>query len=293
MAGAVVLVALVLMLLPAEYQRPIRDAIRGTLLRPFIALQTQIAERRRPGIDVGALQAERDSLLALASAQRTIAEENQRLRSLLGLNARAQPHFVPAEIIQAGAAGMESTIILSVGTADGVGPGSPVISAGGLVGVVWEADEHRSQGIDWTHPEFRASAMTSDGVAYGIVEPRRGRFREEDQLALTGAPFHTDIRSGTRVVTSGRGGVFPRGIPLGSVIGIEEADTGWRKSYLVRPAVRPEAVGHVLVGVQLKPGERRDLSQLWHVEAPPDPAFMDSARSVTVQDSAGRAGGTR
>ena len=61
-------------------------------------------------------------------------------------------------------------------------------------------------------------------------------------LALTGAPFHTDLPSGTRIVTSGRGGVYPRGIPLGVVVGIEEADTGWRKSYLLRPMVRPEGV---------------------------------------------------
>ena len=36
--------------------------------------------------------------------------------------------------------------------------------------------------IDWTNPDFRASAMTADGRAYGIVEPRRGRFREEPGL---------------------------------------------------------------------------------------------------------------
>jgi hypothetical protein len=52
------------------------------------------------------------------------------------------------------------------------------------------------------------------------------------------------------------------------VIGIEEADTGWRKSYLIRPAVRPEAVSQVLVGTM--PGGRTDLSELWHVTAPPD-----------------------
>jgi hypothetical protein len=97
--------------------------------------------------------------------------------------------------------------------------------------------------------------------AYGIVEPRRGRYREEDQLALVGTPFHVDVRPGTRVVTSGRGGVYPRGILLGTVVGIEDADTGWRKSYLVRPAVRPEAVTYVLVG--WTSGGHADLSPLW------------------------------
>jgi rod shape-determining protein MreC len=288
-AGAVVLVAVVLSLLPLDYQKPIRDAIRGSVLRPFIALQTEIAQRRKPGVNVGELQAQRDSLLALVSAQTSLSEENRRLRSLLGLSSRAQPGFIPAELIRVNTSTGESTFIVSVGTADSIGPGSPVIAANGLVGVVWESEAHRSQGIDWTHPEFRASAMTASGDAYGIVEPRRGRFREEDQLALTGAPFHSDIRAGTRIVTSGRGGIFPRGIPLATVLGIEEADTGWRKSYLLRPAVRPEGLTHVLVGVRSK-ARRTDLSALWNVEAPADPALLskDSLRVLAAADSSWR-----
>lgn len=268
--------------MPTEYQRTVREAVRGFVLRPFISLQTELVERRRPGIDVDDLQAQRDSLLALVSAQHTLSEENRRLRALLGLQVRAQPEFVPAELIRVGGSGPESSFILTVGRDAGVVPGSPVIAASGLVGVVWEVTADQSQGIDWTHPEFRASAMTGGGEAYGIVEPRRGRYREEDQLALTGAPFHVDIRAGTRVVTSGRGGVFPRGIPLGTVVGIEEADTGWRKSYLVRPAVRPEAVAQVLVGIQRDGRRGRDFSQLWHVEAPPDPALLSPAESAAA-----------
>jgi cell shape-determining protein MreC len=94
------------------------------------------------------------------------------------------------------------------------------------------------------------------------VESRRGQYREEDRLALVGAPFHVDVQPGTRVVTSGRGGVYPRGILVGTVVGVEEADTGWRKSYLLRPAVRPEAVTHVLVGIPSE-GGMEDLSLLW------------------------------
>jgi rod shape-determining protein MreC len=150
-----------------------------------------------------------------------------------------------------------------------------VITADGLLGQVWEVDTKRSQAIDWTHPEFRVSAMTADGQAYGLVEPRRGEYREQDVLALTGAPFQVDVRPGQRVVSSGRGNLFPRGVPIGTIIGIEEADTGWRKSYLVRPAVRPEAARHVLVGI----GEENpdDLSEMWHVSAPPDPLQADTA----------------
>jgi rod shape-determining protein MreC len=284
-AAGVLLIALAVFLLPGVVQRPLRQVLRGSVLRPFIAGQELVAEKREQRLDVTTLSAQRDSLMALVSAQASLAEENRSLRELLGVRQRAGSAFVPAEVLRAGVPGAESTFLLSVGSADGVQAGSPVIAAGGLVGVVKDVGAHTAQAIDWTHPDFRASAMSADGSAYGIVEARRGAFRENDMLSLTGAPFHSEIPAGTRIVTTGRGG-----IPIGTVVGIEEADTGWRKSYLLGPAVRPEAVSHVLVGVLRAGGMGADVSALWQVAAPPDTvgqARPDSATAASA--SAGRA----
>jgi rod shape-determining protein MreC len=275
LAGVVLLVALALLVLPTDYERPIRHAVRSSVLRPFLAAQSQYVERRGRQVDVTALRAQRDSLAALVAAQASLSEENRQLRSALGLTARLQDRYLPANVIRPGLGSAESTFLLDIGSADGVAVGSPVLTADGLLGVVLEVDERTAQAIDWTHPDFRVSAMTADGRAYGTVEPRRGRHREEDLLALTGSPFQVDVRPGQRIVSSGRGGLYPRGVLVGTVIGIEEADTGWRKSYLVRPAVRPEAAVHVLVGTG-QAGD--DLSDVWQVTAPPDPAGTDTVR---------------
>jgi rod shape-determining protein MreC len=274
-AGGILLLALILVVLPAAYQSPVRSVLRGTLLRPFLALQTQLAQRSGRLIDVTALRAQRDSLAALVAAQASLSEENRQLRAALGLTSRVQDSFISANVLQPGLSSAESTFLLDVGSEDGVRVGSPVITADGLLGVVWEVERNRSQAIDWTHPEFRVSAMTADGLAYGLVEPWRSEYRDQDVLALTGAPFQVDVRPGQRVVSSGRGNLFPRGVPIGTIIGIEDADTGWRKSYLIRPAVRPEATRHVLVGLGEGPAE--DLSDVWHVSAPPDPLRADTA----------------
>ncbi len=269
-AAGLVVLAFFLMFLPPAYRSVLRQGIQGTVLRPFIWTQAAIVESGLRSVDVSALRAQRDSLLVVVTAQATLSEENRHLRQLLGLRERAPRSFVPAEVVRVGTTGGESGFMLAVGKNDGVVKGSPVVASSGLLGVVQEVGPSWSQGIDWTHPDFRASAMTADGEAYGIVESRRGAYREEDEMALVGAPFHVDVRPGTRVVTSGRGGVYPRGILLGTVLGIEEADTGWRKSYLLKPAVRPEAVTHVLVGLgdALDSG---DLSGLWSA-APTDTA---------------------
>jgi rod shape-determining protein MreC len=274
LAGLVLLVALILLAIPEEYQRPIRGAVRGSVLRPFLGAQSQIVQRRTGAVDVPALRAQRDSLAAIVAAQAALSEENRQLRSALGIATRIADRYVSANVLRAGLTSAESTFIVDVGAAEGVFVGSPVLTAEGLLGVIVEVDERSAQAFDWTHPDFRVSAMTADGQAYGIIEPRRGRYREEDQLALTGSPFQVDVRPGRRVVSSGRGGLFPRGVMIGTVIGIEEADTGWRKSYLIRPAVRPEAAVHVLVGTR---EGADDLSDVWQVSAPPDPLGPDTA----------------
>lgn len=261
-AAGFLVVGLFLYFLPQDYQSPIRQGVQGTVLKPFIWGQSELVSRGAHSVDVSELRAERDSLLAVVAAQASLSEENTRLRQLLGLRGRVSDSFVPAELVRVGTPGGESTFLLNVGREQGVEVGSPVLASSGLLGVVWEVGRTSSQAIDWTNPDFRASAMTASGDAYGIVEARRGRYREEDRLALVGAPFHVDVQPGTRVVTSGRGGVYPRGILLGTVLGVEEADTGWRKSYLLRPAVRPEEVTHVLVGVPSGEG-MEDLSPLW------------------------------
>lgn len=276
LAGSVLLLALLLLALPAEYQTAVRHAIRSTVLRPFLAAQGQISARQGRLQDLTTLRIQRDSLAALVAAQASLSEENRQLRETLGLASRVGSDYVPANVLRAGLSSAESTFIIDVGRRDGVYEGSPVFTAEGLLGVVLELDETRAQAMDWTHPDFRVSAMTADGAAYGIVEPRRGRRSEDALLALTGAPFQVDVRPGRRVMSSGRGRLFPRGLFIGTVLGIEEAETGWRKSYLLRPGVRPEAARHVLVGTR-EAGD--DLAEVWNISAPPDTAAADTARA--------------
>jgi rod shape-determining protein MreC len=141
-----------------------------------------------------------------------------------------------------------------------VSPGAPVVSPHGLVGVIREVRGTSSVGMDWSHPDFRASAMMVDGTTYGLVENRRGRFREEDRLVLNGIAYNQRVSAGVAVVTSGLGGVLPRGIPIGRVDGLADAEGGWRKSYFLRPMVEPGSATHVLV---LTGEGGDDISDVW------------------------------
>ena len=247
LALALVLVALALYLMPATQQQWISTGLRTTVLAPFLWAQQGVASARVQAVESTRLQAQVDSLASRLLVQGALAEENRELRALLGLSARMGRDFIPASVIRSGTAGAESVFMLDVGRTDGVEEHAPVLIAEGLLGVVWELRERTAFAIDWTHPEFRASAMTADGETLGFVEPRAGPSRELDRMVLNGAPYHADIPPGTPVVASGYGGVIPRGVPIGWVDAVAEIGEGWRRAYWVRPAVQPGGVTHALV----------------------------------------------
>jgi len=263
------ILALSLPYLTEGAQQRLAFGLQATALLPFISTQRLLTEARARADQIEALQEELDTLTAEASTQAALADENRTLRELLGLAEHAGPAFLPATVLRPGTPGSESMFLVDVGSEQGVREGAPVVTARGLVGRIREVRAGSAVGMDWTHPDFRASAMVAEGTAFGIVQNVRGAFREEDRLMLNGTAYHETLASGARVVTSGLGGVFPRGIPIGSVESTAEVQGTWRKSYWLLPAVEPGSVTHVLV--QGTAGGE-DLSSLWVPGAPPSEA---------------------
>jgi cell shape-determining protein MreC len=65
--------------------------------------------------------------------------------------------------------------------------------------------------------------------------------------------YRQQVPAGTVIVTSGLGGVFPRGIPIGVVIGPAGEEKGWGRTYLVRPAIHPAELSHVMILTSSRP----------------------------------------
>ena len=101
--------------------------------------------------------------------------------------------------------------------------------------------------MTWAHPEFRVSAATQDGSVLGIVAPSPNTDASETYLELRGVAFRDTVQAGTLVVTSGLGGVFPRGIPIGRVAGVRKEELGWERIYRLAPLANPGRISHVLV----------------------------------------------
>lgn len=284
MALVFVLAALATTYVPEGAQQRLASGLRASLLRPFVATQQTLVNTRRRATEAEALQARLDSASVILSTQSALVDENRALRSLLSISERLGPRYRPAALVRSGTIGSESMFLVGIGSDDGVRVDAPVVDRHGLVGVIRQVRPDAAVGIDWTHPDFRASAMLLDGTSYGIVENRRGEFREEDRLILTGGAYHERVPDGTPVLTSGLGGVYPRGIPIGVIDGVAEVEAQWRKGYWLRPMVKPAGVTHALVQVGDDPW--RDLAGAFSdsLRAPP-PLPGDSTPPAPVTDS--------
>jgi rod shape-determining protein MreC len=225
-------------------------------------------------VELDNVQAQLDEALARLVSLGTLRLENEELRELLALRGRLPVPFVAASAIRPGTRGSESLLLLDVGMQDGITVGDPVISSEGLLGVIREVGPSNSLALDWTHPDFAVSVISEATGIGGIVEAYRGSFREEDRLLLKGIAYYEPVEAGERLVTSGMGAFFPRGIPVGWVEEEAASDAGWHRRFWVRPMVAVERVTHVVILVRRGQGAEVDLSPVW-AEEPVQPEPLD------------------
>jgi rod shape-determining protein MreC len=242
-----VLLSLAAMSLPVRLRDPLARALRQTVLAPLLGLEQQTERLSASLARYDAVVAQRDSAALAATFLPDVRAENDRLRGMLGLAKHLSSGYVPAEVLRAPEPTSALTFIVSAGWKQGVKRLSAVVSPEGLVGIVSTVDAQSSVVVTWAHPEFRASAMAADGSVYGIVASQGTEGPKVWLLELQGVAYRQLVPVGTQILTSGLGGVLPRGIPIGTVVGVGDEAQGWERTYLVRPAVHPAAVTHVMI----------------------------------------------
>lgn len=267
--------------LPDTMREPVSTSMRRTFLAPLVMLQERSELSRRSLILAEERTAISDSVSWKAMTAGTLEGENTRLRKLLGLGARVRIGFIPAEALHGRGIRDETTVILSAGSRAGVSRLSPVIAPEGLVGVVDAVDPTMSHAMLWTHPDFRVSAMSPDGTAFGIAQAHLTGATGGYFLELRGVPFRATLKPGALIVSSGWGGVWPRGIPVGTVLQEIKTSESWARTYLLRPAVNPADIYSVMI--LRRERSSRGLEGVWESVAQADSAAQ---RIVVAGDSA-------
>ncbi|MXW51179.1 MAG: rod shape-determining protein MreC [Gammaproteobacteria bacterium] len=160
-------------------------------------------------------QLEQSNLALSHQAQRFLAlqAENDQLRGLLGSDAQVASAVLIAEVMGVIPNPAVHQLVIDKGTEDGVRVGQAVVDAAGLIGQI----------VDTTFFSARVLLITDASHAVPVEVVRNnlrsiaGGTGRLDGLLLEGLPITTDIRPGDRIVTSGLGGRFPRGYPVGTV----------------------------------------------------------------------------
>jgi rod shape-determining protein MreC len=233
--------------LPDNLSQTVAKFTRDTVLAPLLWVQRQAEEGRTSRSRFQAIQAERDSVALASQSLAALNAENARLRAMLELKARTVATSVPAEVLHQTAPTEGRTLLLSVGAGTGVRIGDPVVTPEGLLGVLQSVGTQSSVAMTWAHPDFRVSAVTEDGTVLGIVVPSSTTEASQAFLEFRGVAYRDTVATGTLVMTSGLGGVYPKGVPIGRVVGVRSEELGWERIYRMAPLANPGHVAHTLV----------------------------------------------
>lgn len=190
----------------------------------------------------------------------TAAAENARLRGLLGAAQRGGLDVQLVPILDIDLDPTRQRLVLDAGSRDGVAVGQSVIDAGGLVGQIIAVRPGTATVLLLTDPDHAVPVMVGRSgvrlVAYG-----KGR---SDRLELANIPLSSDVRVGDTAVTSGLGGRFPAGFPVGTITALHPDDS---HAFLV---------GDLTPAAQLDRG--RDVLLLkGRIAAPKEAAPMEAA----------------
>lgn len=254
--GAVLLVALLIFSLPPRATARLKLAI-GSLFLPLIGLAhaaqqlpvaaADAALSRRGLLQLTAnLRRENDRLKIEGLQAAATARENDQLRAAVGWQRQTPWKLKLANIVLRDPANWWRTVEIDLGSRDGVAENMPVLTADGLVGRVASVGLTRSQVVLLGDPNCKAAAMVEDAAHdMGIVGA--GGPLENSLVDLTYLSGGADLKAGQYVITSGLGGIFPKGIPIGRVVDAQSMEYGLYTEARVKLSADLDALEQVWV----------------------------------------------
>lgn len=258
------LALLVVAKLDVRLSTTVSNALRDTTVPVLTVLQRPIA-RVRHGIaeisDLLAAQAEnrrlRDEnrrLLARDAEADWLAEENRSLRRMLAVpELRAEPVRLTARIVGDSQGSFVRALLLDAGSEQGVAVGMAALAPEGLVGRVVDVGRRSARVLLVTDFNSRIPVVVAGAGDQAVLEGDNSAFP-----LLRFLPANPGLSDGDRVLTSGRGGMLPPGLPIGRIV-MTDAEGKPR----VRPLVDWPRLDHVVLldSVPLpEPAPAKDVS---------------------------------
>ena len=194
-----------------------------SLTHPFLEFQAQashffkteiqyVLEWPRLRKENEALRVEVESLRSKVSNLEEVKRENLRLKELLSLKEKVHQKAVAARVIGRDPSHWSQFIVINKGLRDGIRKNTVLVHPDGLVGRVISAGRHSARAILLVDGESRASAMSEKARVAGLIEGTGSLMLKMTYLDRT-----SEIEVGDIIISSGLGGIYPKGIPVGKV----------------------------------------------------------------------------
>lgn len=216
--------------------------ITGTW-RDYVDLRTVREENKRLQLETTMLKRRLDQL-------QDQALETQRLERMLAMRRASQAEFLTARVVGKDATNWFKTIVLDRGSLEGIRRNQPALAPDGLVGRVVEVTPTSARVQLLTDPVSAVGGLIQRTRVTGIVSGNLGAGARVRYL-----PLMADVIVGDEVVTSGMGGVFPKGILIGRIASVERKSGALFQEASLQSAVDLSRLEEVLILTNLTPRE--------------------------------------
>ncbi len=183
--------------------------------------------------------------LDLAKSREAVAT-NIRLRKLLKLKKILDAPFITAQIVGRDPSQWFNTVIIDQGASEGILPGMPVVTAEGVVGQVRNVSPHFAKILMANDSNSAIDALVQESRVQGLIKGNGNGYFLHYVLK------NNEVHKGDVVVTSGMGGVFPKGLPVGAVSNVVRNRRGMFLRIEVEPVVNFAQLEYLVVILQEK-----------------------------------------
>ncbi|MBS7345174.1 MAG: rod shape-determining protein MreC [Caryophanon sp.] len=194
------------------------------------------------------LKARLDEFAVLDAKLKEVQSENEKLRAVVEKTEGLSDYeSIQATVIARNPDQWEEKIILDKGSTHGVEVNMAVQTATGLVGKVVLVTPFTSEVelLFTNNPNYRVSSMIlGEKEVYGLIE---GYDVDRGELIMKRIDSSATIKEGEQVVSSGLGGIFPKGILIGEVKEVTTDDFGLTKMAYIQPAANFSLLDHVII----------------------------------------------
>jgi rod shape-determining protein MreC len=260
----VVLLVLLLLQLPGAPMGKLKLAISGLFL-PLFGLSNSthqwfgqtlqgLLPRRELQRQLDQLRHDNEELKLRLAQDAQLENENARLRIQVGWAKQTRWRIKPARVIARDPANWWHSLEIDLGSRDGLRTNLAVLNPDGLVGRVQSVGEARSQVILLGDPNLRVAAKVAGAgqanAETGIITVNSSTPQEEGMIDLDLLSGASGVEPGQSVMTWGEGGVFPAGIPIGTIVDKRPKEYGLSTEARVKLAANLSALEEVWVIVQ-------------------------------------------